>query len=564
MALTPKTLRFPRPRCALALLLALPFRMLAAPAIGNPADEAKIDTLIAQMTVDEKVGQVTQFASDTLTGPGQVVKGANELVRAGRVGSLFNAVTATGTNALQMEAVKGSRLHIPLLFGFDVIHGFRTEFPIPLGLSASWDPELVVATSRLAAREASAQGVRWVFSPMVDIARDPRWGRIAEGAGEDPYLGSAFARAYVKGYQGDRLDDPASVVACAKHYVGYGAVEGGRDYNSTEISERTLREVYLPPFHAAVDAGVGTIMASFNSVDGVPSTANAFTLTQILRNEWQFHGFVDSDWTAVRELILHGIAEDEATAARKAFMAGVDVDMQSSIYFARMADLVRSGQVPMERLDGAVRAVLRVKYALGLFDRPYVPAPLPGPAIPADGAALAVRAAEESFVLLQNRAVHGQDVLPLDATKGRRIALIGPLANSAADMLGSWGGASHPEDVVTLKAALAARAKRAGLKLTVVTGTDIPGSSEGGFAAAIAAARASDVAILALGETSRSSGEASVRSNLDLPGNQEKLLEAVVATGQPVVLLVFSGRPLALPWAAARERRAGQRARART
>jgi beta-glucosidase len=534
-----------------ALSLAAPLPASPSAALGSPRDEARVEALLARMTVGEKVGQLNQFASDTLTGPGQVVRGADALVGSGQVGSLFNAVTAARTNALQKEAIEGSRLHIPVLFGYDVIHGFRTLFPIPLGLSSSWNPALVEETARFAAGEASAQGVRWVFSPMVDIARDPRWGRIAEGAGEDPFLGSALARAYVRGYQGKSLGDPTSVLACAKHFVGYGAAEGGRDYNSTEISERTLRDVYLPPFHAAVDQGAGTVMAAFNALDGVPSAANPFTLTQVLKGEWQFQGFVDSDWTAVRELVLHGIADDEATAARKSLLAGLDVDMQSSIFLAHLASLVRSGAVPMGRLDDAVRRVLRVKFALGLFDRPYVPAgPGPDAAQRDRGTALALRAAEESFVLLENRPFGGAPVLPLRVGRGTRVALIGPLADSARDMLGSWRAVADARDVVTLRAALAERASANGMELSVAPGTDIAGTSEDGFSRAIRLARRSDVVILALGESGRSSGEASARSRLELPGNEEKLLEKIVATGKPVVLVVFSGRPLAISWAA--------------
>ncbi|HEY5227840.1 MAG TPA: glycoside hydrolase family 3 N-terminal domain-containing protein [Opitutaceae bacterium] len=520
------------------------------PGLATPANEARISALVAQMTTEEKIGQLDQLASDTLTGPGRVVSGGDELIRKGSVGSLFNAVRASKTNAFQREAVEGSRLHIPLLFGYDVIHGFHTLFPIPLALSSSWDTDLVEQTSRFAAEEASAQGVRWTFSPMVDIARDPRWGRITEGAGEDPYLGSAFARAYVRGYQGSRLDEPSSIVACAKHFVGYGAVEGGRDYNSTEISEHTLREIYLPPFHAAVDEGVGTVMAAFNAINGVPSSANSFTLTHILRDEWNFQGLVGSDWTAIRELVLHGIADDEAAAALKAFTAGLDMDMQSTVYLKELPGLVASGKVPVARLDEAVRRVLRVKFALGLFDRPYVPEPAGlSDAEKARGLTLARHAAEESFVLLENRPVGGSPLLPLKPSAGMKIALIGPLADDAASMLGSWTGVASSKDAVTLKASLAERATKAGMALTVAGGTDTGGTSEDGFERALTVAKGSDVVILAMGESGHSSGEASERSNLDLPGNQEKLLEEIVATGRPVVLVVFSGRPLAIAWA---------------
>ena len=518
--------------------------------LSNPRNEARIDALISTMTLEEKVGQLNQLSSGSLSGPERVVADGDTLIRTGMVGSLFNAVTFRDTNAFQREAIEGSRLHIPVLFGFDVIHGFRTTFPIPLALSASWDPALAEQAARLAAKEASSQGVRWTFSPMVDIARDPRWGRIAEGAGEDPFLGSAFARAYVRGYQGSRLDDPSSIVACAKHFVGYGAAEGGRDYNTTEISERTLRGVYLPPFHAAVEAGAGSIMSAFNSLNGVPSSANPFTLTEILRNEWKFQGFVDSDWTAIHEIMLHGIADDERTAARKSFLAGVDMDMQSDIYLPNLPGLVRAGLVPVERVDDAVRRILRIKFALGLFERPYVAASAgSNPTEVPESRALALRAAEESFVLLENRRVGGAPLLPLSGMAGRRIALIGALADSAADMLGPWSGQGRAGDAVTLRTALAQRAARDRMSLTYVEGMDAAGSSTAGIAGAVDAARRSDLVILALGEDAHSSGEASARSSLDLPGHQEELLEAVAAAGRPVVLILFSGRPLAIGWA---------------
>jgi beta-glucosidase len=510
--------------------------------------EARVDALLSKMTLEEKVGQVNQLAADTLTGPGKPIGAVDALIRKGQVGSLFNVVTAKETDAYQKEAVTESRLHIPILFGFDIIHGFHTLFPIPLALSASWDPDMVERTARFAAREASREGVRWTFSPMVDIARDPRWGRIAEGSGEDPYLGSAFARAYVRGYQGTSLSNLDSIVACAKHFVGYGAAEGGREYNTTEISERTLRGVYLPPFRAAVDAGAGTIMSAFNAINGVPASANAFTLTRVLRNEWNFKGFVVSDWTSVREIMLHGIADDEPTAARKGFMAGVDMDMQSNLYLSYLPGLVRSGEVPMARLDEAVRRILRVKMALGLFESCYTTdaGGDQGLLYPPD---ILGRAAEESFVLLENRSVDGAPLLPLAADRGRRIALIGPLADSAVDMLGSWTGASDSKRVVTLKSALAKRAASERMTLTFDLGTTIAGESESGFAEAVTDAAKADVVILALGESGHASGEASARSTLDLQGNQQKLLEAVVAAGKPVILVVFSGRPLAITWA---------------
>lgn len=551
----PRTSSALLPLCLL-LAAAPPRAALAAPE-GDAAPltvEARVDALLGQMTVEEKAGQLNQLSAGSLTGPltgpGQVATDGDKLVTEGLVGSLFNVVTARETNAYQKASIEGSRLHIPLLFGLDVIHGFRTVFPIPLGLSASWNPSLIELTARRAALEASTEGVRWTFSPMVDIARDPRWGRIAEGAGEDPFLGAVVARAYVRGYQGARLDDPASILACAKHFVGYGAAEGGREYNTTEISERTLRGVYLPPFHAAVDEGARTLMSAFSALDGVPSSANAFTLTRVLRNEWGFHGFVVSDWTSIREVMLHGIANDEATAGQKSFLAGVDMDMQSSIYLPQLPALVRSGRVPMGRLDDAVRRVLRAKFDLGLFERPYVAA-ITGlnPAAAPEGRALARRAAEESFVLLENREVSGAPLLPLAPVPGRKLALIGPLADSAADMLGSWSCQGEPADVATLRSALLERAGREGMSLTYAQGTDVAGDSSTGIAAAVQTATAADLVVLALGESGHSSGEASSRSSLALPGNQEKLLEEVVSAGKPVVLIVFSGRPLALTWA---------------
>ena len=513
--------------------------------LTSPETSARVEALLASMTLEDKVGQLNQISVGSDTGPAQADL-EKDLIAKGRVGAILNAVSAEDTNARQRQAVQGSRLGIPLLFGLDVIHGFRTEFPIPLGLSASWDLDLIEATARLAAEEASSQGVRWTFSPMVDIARDPRWGRIAEGAGEDPYWDSLVARAYIRGYQGRLLSDPSSVLACAKHFVGYGAAEGGREYNTTEISEGTLRNVYLPPFRAAAAQGVATVMSAFNSLNGTPASANAFTLTQILRNEWGFSGFVDSDWTSVKELMLHGIADDEPTAAAKAFLAGVDMDMVSSFYLKHLPALVRSGRVPPSRLDDAVRRILRLKVELGLFEHPYVAEPRPIAVTPA-GRDLARRAAEESLVLLNNRPVAGSPLLPLSAHAPRRIALIGPLADSAKDMLGSWSCQSKPSDVVTLKTALE---RRTGSTVLYTKGADAAVVDEAGIGDAVALARTADVAILALGEPGRSSGEASSRSLLDLPGSQEALLEAVAKTGTPVILIVFSGRPLALSWAA--------------
>lgn len=512
----------------------------------DPRVDARVDALLKQMTLEEKVGQLVQrVAYAGVTGLG--ADGGLEAVAArGEIGSLFGASNPAVINAVQKSAMQKSRLHIPVLFGLDVIHGFRTDFPVPLAMASTWNPDLVERTSRVAAQEASAAGVRWTFSPMVDIARDARWGRIVEGAGEDPYLGSVMARAYVRGYQGNQLDAPDSLAACAKHYVAYGGAEGGRDYNTVDVSERTLRQIYLPPFKAAVEAGAATVMSAFNPLNGVPASANALTLKQILKDEWNFRGFVVSDYTSIAELIPHGIANDGETAARKAFLAGVDMDMESNLY-PKLAKLVRSGAVPEAAVDEAVRRVLRVKFAVGLFDHPYG-AETPRPAsIPPQHLELARTVAEQSFVLLKNgRAESGVAALPLGANV-QTLALIGPLADDAGDMLGPWStGEASPKEVVTLRAALAERVAKSQMKLLYALGTEIWGDSEAGFAEAVADAKQADVVVLALGEDVRSSGEAGSRVHLDLPGNQQKLLEAVAATGKPVVLVLFNGHPLAL------------------
>jgi beta-glucosidase len=517
--------------------------------LSDAGSEKKVEAILQKMTLEEKVGQLVQYTSGQRTGPGTGRTDYDDMIRKGEVGALFNLTTARQVNAYQRIAVEQSRLHVPLLFGLDVIHGFRTEFPIPLGLASTWDPELVERTARVAAREASASGIRWTFSPMVDIARDARWGRMAEGSGEDPYLGEEMARAYVRGYQGARLDAADSIAACAKHFVGYGAAEAGRDYNSVELSEHTLRQFYLPPFHAAIDAGAASIMSAFNALNGVPATANPFTLKQILRKEWGFQGIVDSDFTSVGELVAHGIANDGATAARKAFLAGVDMDMVSSLYHENLAQLVRSGEVPETAVDEAVRRVLRVKFALGLFEHPYTDETREtGAMLQPESLTLARTAAEQSFVLLKNAGLSsGAAVLPL-SSETRSIALVGPLADDARDMLGSWAGQGRPQDVVTLRAALTQRIGSG--RVRYAKGTEITGGSDEQLAEAVKVAEQSEVVIVALGENApEMTGEAASRAHLGLPGRQQELLERIVATGKPAVLLVFSGRPLTLPWA---------------
>ena len=560
--------------CAVALgvFAALPMATLADdtvaaappsnPQLASPQIERKVDALLKRMTLPEKIGQLVQYndagyTAPTSAGESMAQLAANPethdhvdsmaLAREGRLGSMLNVVGAARTRAFQ-QAAMSSRLHIPILFGADVIHGYRTIYPVPLGLSATWDPALVRELSHMAAEEAVTAGVKWFYSPMVDISRDARWGRSTEGAGEDPYLGAAMARAYIEGYQGGDLSMPDSVAASVKHFAAYGAVEAGREYNTTDMSDIRLRQVYLPPYHAAIEAGAATVMSAFNALNGVPASANPYLLDTILRKEWGFDGFVVSDYTAIMELLNHGVALTAAEATRKALEAGVDVDMMSHFYDTQIPKLLAEHRLSMATVDEAVRRVLRVKFALGLFEHPYAQGVEVTAAVPAHRP-LVRRAAEESFVLLKNADVGSTPVLPLAASI-KRIALIGPLADNAEEMQGAWGGAQHVSDVVTLRDALAARMRASGGTLDYVEGTQILGDSQAGFAAARQAAEQADVVVMALGESSAMSGEAGSRAHLDLPGNQQQLLEAVAATGKPVVLLVFSGRPLVLDWAA--------------
>ncbi|HET9819473.1 MAG TPA: glycoside hydrolase family 3 N-terminal domain-containing protein [Rhodanobacteraceae bacterium] len=528
--------------------------------LASPQIERKVDALLKKMTLQEKLGQLVQYndAAPSAGAAGNPAMAGNpeaqhvdamQLAATGRLGSMLNIIGAKRTAAFQRAAVEKSRLHIPILFGADVIHGFRTIYPVPLGLAASWNPQLVTDLSRMAAEEATTAGVRWFYSPMVDISRDARWGRTVEGAGEDPYLGAAMARAYIRGYQGNDLSRTDHVAASVKHFAAYGAAEAGREYNTTDMSDIRLRQVYLPPYKAAVGAGTATVMSAFNALNGVPATANPYLLTEILRKEWGFNGFVVSDYTSVKELIHHGIALDPATATKKAIEAGTDVDMMSHFYDTQLPKLLAEHRISMATIDEAVRRVLRVKFALGLFEHPYARGTEVTHAVPAH-LPLARRAAEQSFVLLRNHPVAGgTPVLPLSA-QTKTLALIGPLADNAGQMIGAWGGASVDSDVVTLREALEARMQRNGGRLLYAKGTDIEGHSSAGFAAALKAAEQADVVVMALGESSAMSGEGGSRAHLDLPGNQQQLLERIVAIGKPVVLLVFSGRPLVLDWAA--------------
>ena len=502
--------------------------------------EGRVEALLARMTLDDKIGQMSQ--STAMATP--ISEGIKAEIRAGRWGSFLNAGSPADRAEAQRIATTESRLHIPLLFGRDVIHGYKTIFPIPLAQAATWDPELVEQASRQAAREAAAEGIRWTFAPMIDIARDPRWGRVAESLGEDPRLDSTLAAAMVRGFQGAGLADAASVAACAKHFVGYGAAEAGRDYNSAWIPEILLREVYLPPFQAVRDAGVATFMTAFNTLNGVPATGNRFLLRDILRTEWRYDGVVVSDYEAVTEMIRHGYARDAREAARKAAGAGVDMEMVSTAYFANLKSLVESGEVNVAEIDGAVRNILRLKFRLGLFDQPIPAAATILPTTPS--LELAQRAATESAVLLKNE----RDLLPL-SDPARTLAIVGPLADSPVDQMGTWSMDGRPEDVQTPLAAFrkllgSGRVLYApGLRNSRDLGRD-------GFAAAVAAARGADVVLLFLGEEQILSGEARSRAFLNLPGAQEALVDAVAATGKPLVLVIMAGRPLTFHDAAAK------------
>ena len=509
-----------------------------------------LDELIGKMTLQEKIGQLTLLTSDwESTGP-TMRDTYKQDIAAGRVGSIFNAYTAKYTRELQEAAVEGTRLKIPLLFGYDVIHGHRTIFPISLGEAASWDMEAIEKSARVSAAEASAEGIHWTFSPMVDVARDARWGRISEGAGEDVFLGSKVARARVRGYQGDDLGAVDTVLATAKHFAAYGAAQAGRDYHTVDISERTLRDTYLPPFKAAVDEGVATFMTSFNEYDGVPASGSKFLLTDVLRDEWGFDGFVVTDYTSINEMVPHGYAKDLAQAGEQALNAGVDMDMQGAVFMENMAKSVEDGRVSQANIDRAVRRVLEMKYRLGLFEDPYrysdearQEATLYKP----EFLEAARDVARKSMVLLKNEG----DVLPL-AASADRIAVIGPLGNSKTDMIGSWSAAGDRQTrPVTILEGMQARAGD-GVTVEYAKGASYAFEDEGktdGFAEALALAEKSDVIVAAMGERWDMTGEAASRTSLDLPGNQKALLERLVATGKPVVLVMLSGRPNSITWA---------------
>ncbi|MDH5702843.1 MAG: beta-glucosidase BglX [Aigarchaeota archaeon] len=498
----------------------------------------RVEDLLGRMTLKEKIGQTCQYS--------EFSEKYEALIKGGKVGSFLNVYGAENTNKAQKNAVEHSRLGIPLIFGLDVIHGYSTIFPIPVGLASSWDPDVVRRAASVAAIEASSEGIHWTFAPMVDIARDPRWGRIAEGAGEDPYLGSAMARAAVEGFQGNNLADPNTIVACPKHYVAYGGAEGGRDYNTVDISERVLREIYLPPFKAAViDARAGTIMSAFNDLNGVPASANLHTLTGILREEWGFDGFVVSDWNSIGELINHGIAGTLEEAAKEAVNAGVDMDMQGDVYQKSLAKLVKEGHVSQRTIDRAVKRILRIKFMLGLFERPYVDPTHAGKIIQSkENIEAALEAARRSIVLLKNEG----DLLPLKKDV-RSVGIIGPLADDHTAPLGSWSCQGNPKDVVTVLDGIKSRVSPE-TKVLYAKGCDFEGTSTEGINEAIEIAKEADVVIVVVGESAEMSGEAACRASLDLPGVQEELVRAICKTGIPVVQVLMNGRPLSISWSA--------------
>ena len=514
---------------------------------ATAAHDRLADSLLALMTLEEKAGQLAQYTGQWVRDHPEVTPEHLTSLRQGRVGSFLNVFGAAYTRQVQRVAVEESRLGIPVLFAHDVIHGFRTIFPVPLAQAASWDPDLVRRAARAAATEGAAHGIHWTFAPMVDIARDPRWGRVVEGAGEDPFLGAGMAAALVRGFQGDDLAHPLTILATAKHYVAYGAAQAGRDYHAVDLSERTLREIYLPPFQAAVRAGAWSVMGGFNAIAGVPMHAHRRLLRDVLRGEWGFGGILVSDYTGIKELEAHGVAENDAEAARAALTAGVDVDMVSGLFQRELPELVRAGRVPERLVDEAARRLLRAKAALGLFADPYRysdTARERSLTLTSEHVALARELAQKSIVLLKNQG----GVLPFRKNVGN-IAVIGPLADDASSTLGAWAAAGRAEDAVTVLAGVR-RAAPAGTRVTYAKGADVDGADTTGFAEAARAAMAASAVVLVLGERADMSGEAASRANLDLPGVQERLARVVLVQGRPTAVVLAAGRPLTLSWLA--------------
>ena len=494
------------------------------------------------MTMEEKIGQMVLFTSSgTITGPSGPRQDLEAQIRKGNCGGVFNAHTVAKIRHFQKIAVEDTRLKIPLIFGYDVIHGYKTIFPIPLAEASSWDTNAIEKSARVAALEASAGGLNWTFAPMVDIARDPRWGRIAEGAGEDPFLGSEIARARVRGFQGNGLGDLSTMLACVKHFAAYGAVQAGRDYNTVDMSERMLREVYLPPYKAAIDAGVLSVMASFNDLNGIPATANGFLLKHILRDEWGFKGFVVTDFAAINELVNHGIATDESDAGRQALDAGVDMDMQGGVYLNCIKKLIADGNVSQSRIDDSVKRILTLKFMLGLFDDPYRYCDDKREAeliFTPDNLKAAHDMACESMVLLKNES----QILPLKPRL--KIAVIGPLAKAKRDLLGCWDGRGDSNKVETVFDWI--EKENVGGQTFFAKGCDVSSDDRSKFGEATNVAGQADLVVMLLGESASMTGEAASRTSINLPGVQTDLLKEIKKSGRPVVVVLVNGRPLAL------------------
>ncbi len=508
--------------------------------------DEKVDSVLSLMTLEEKLGQLTLYTSDwDVTGPVMRDDYVEE-IRAGRCGNIFNAHTVKYNKSLQEIAVRETRLGIPLLFGYDVIHGHKTIFPVPLAEACSWDLELMEQTARFAALEATASGLNWTFGPMADISRDPRWGRATEGNGEDPYLASLITAARVRGFQGNDLSEPTTLAACIKHFAGYGAPVAGRDYNTVDMSEQAFRQDYLPPYKAGIEAGALTVMASFNDIFGVPSHANRFLLTDVLRKELGFEGFVVADYTGVEQLIPHGVAADRKHAGELAFKAGLDMDMQSAIYIEELAGSLKEGIIVQKDIDEAVRRILKVKFMLGLFDNPYLyldekreQEVIYSPEIMEH----ALRSARESIVLLKNDAFRGKKILPLSSPG--KIAVIGPLGNNQLDLMGSWHAAGDHNKVVTLLEGIRNRFRDS--EVSYIQGCDFYSPDKSEFNKAVSLAQKSDIVILAIGENQEQSGEAASRSDLNLTGLQEELAHELIQTGKPVVIIIMAERMLTFP-----------------
>lgn len=522
------------------LLTAAPSLLAQKKPLDAATIEQRITALLQQMTLEEKVGQLNQYSGRELTGPASNRKtDLLNSIRAGQVGSMLNVKGVADTRAIQAEALK-SRLKIPLLFSLDVIHGYQTVFPIPLGEAASWDLDAIREAAHVAAREAAASGIHWTFAPMVDVGRDPRWGRVMEGAGEDTYLGSQIARARVLGFQGEKLGGTDAIMACAKHFAAYGAAVAGRDYNAVDMSEQQLWEVYLPPFKAAADAGVATFMNSFNTLNGIPATGNSYLQRDILKGQWKYPGFVVSDWGSIGEMVPWGYAQNKADAAQKALAAGSDMDMESDAYHTTLAQAVKDGKADIGQVDDAVRRILRKKFELGLFEDAYKFSDLKREKKVLNDPqhrVAALQMAQKSVVLLKNE----NGTLPL--AQPRTIALIGPLAKAKRDLAGSWVVVADTLQITSVYDGLTKRAGK-NTQVRYAKGCEVLGDSRAGFAEAVETAKAADVVVLTVGETWDMSGEAKSRTDIHLPGVQEELFQALKATGKPVVVIVMAGRPL--------------------